>query len=60
MIHERKTAKIADFGVARLHSHQMTHAGVMVGTPNYMSPEQIQSQAVRRPLGSVLARRNRL
>ena len=42
MIHERSIAKVTDFGVARIQSHQMTQAGSMVGTPNYMSPEQIQ------------------
>jgi serine/threonine protein kinase len=46
MIHERTIAKITDFGVARIQSHQMTQAGSMVGTPNYMSPEQIQGQPV--------------
>ena len=46
MIHERAIAKITDFGVARIQSHQMTQAGSMVGTPNYMSPEQIQGQPV--------------
>jgi serine/threonine protein kinase len=46
MIHERTVAKVTDFGVARIQSHQMTQAGSMVGTPNYMSPEQIQGQPV--------------
>jgi serine/threonine-protein kinase len=46
LIHEGVTAKIADFGVAKILSQQMTHAGVMMGTPNYMSPEQVQGHAV--------------
>jgi serine/threonine-protein kinase len=46
MLHERATAKITDFGVARIQSHQMTQVGSMVGTPNYMSPEQIQGKPV--------------
>lgn len=46
MLHEGATAKITDFGVARFQSHQMTQAGLMVGTPNYMSPEQIQGKPV--------------
>jgi serine/threonine-protein kinase len=35
-----RPAKIMDFGVARLAGLGTTTAGVMVGTPNYMSPEQ--------------------
>jgi eukaryotic-like serine/threonine-protein kinase len=36
-----RPAKIMDFGVARLAGLGTTTAGVLVGTPNYMSPEQV-------------------
>jgi serine/threonine protein kinase len=46
MIHDDGQAKITDFGVAKIISHQMTQSGSMMGTPNYMSPEQVQGLAV--------------
>jgi tRNA A-37 threonylcarbamoyl transferase component Bud32/tetratricopeptide (TPR) repeat protein len=37
-------AKIMDFGLARLGGSEMTRVGMVMGTPHYMSPEQVRGE----------------
>jgi len=38
--------KVLDFGIAKLDGGEGTAAGVMLGTPQYMSPEQLTGKAI--------------
>jgi serine/threonine protein kinase/Tfp pilus assembly protein PilF len=47
MIDREGTVRIMDFGIARsLREKGITAAGVMIGTPEYMSPEQAEAKDV--------------
>jgi len=46
MILENGQVKVADFGIAKMLTTGMTRAGQILGTPNYMSPEQVKGRGV--------------
>ncbi len=46
MILKNYVVKVMDFGIARIDSTSMTRTGIAMGTPNYISPEQLQGKAI--------------
>src|SRR5262245_334663 len=46
MINREGVPKVMDFGIAKLSTSNLTQTGVVLGTPFFMSPEQLRGEAV--------------
>ncbi len=46
MLLKNGQVKVTDFGIAKAISSSKTKTGIILGTPNYMSPEQIMGQKI--------------
>jgi len=46
MLTKDRVVKVMDFGIAKMASSSKTHKNIVLGTPTYMSPEQIAGKKV--------------
>jgi beta-lactam-binding protein with PASTA domain/predicted Ser/Thr protein kinase len=49
ILDDEERAKVTDFGIARAGASDMTQTGSIMGTAQYLSPEQAQGHAVSEP-----------
>jgi eukaryotic-like serine/threonine-protein kinase len=49
IVGRERRLKVTDFGIARAGASQMTEVGSIIGTAQYLSPEQARGQQVRPP-----------
>ena len=60
IVDDEGRVKVTDFGIARAGASDMTETGSIMGTAQYLSPEQAQGQPVDAALGPVLDRHRAL
>jgi tetratricopeptide (TPR) repeat protein len=46
LLGEDRTVKVTDFGIARVDDGEITKSGVVMGTPRFISPEQVNAEEV--------------
>jgi len=46
LVGKKGEVKVTDFGIARFADSELTREGVMLGSPSYMSPEQVRGKDV--------------